>query len=1178
MALALVIGYVFARQGQQLSVQDNLATAAQKTAQGTQLALEGRLDMARRIAQSGEVRQVLRVMQTAPNPAMVAETMLNGLSVAADRAGAEVHFQLFDVEGNYLAGTRELGQDDPSPDPDWHKTLNGTTFTNFHFGEDTVHHSVVITSPIYDDNGADLLGFLSETQSVEDLLLFILGQDGIEQPGSGGKVYYEVVYRQLDGKYVSFYLHRDEPNGGVVTKYQDLDPDLAAVMEQSRAKEEGRYSLWNFDTRGQSIPALLAYHRMRPGNNLHVLVYRSASEAYANINLAALLTLAVSSLVILLFCIIAYRNVNNNIIRPVSLLNEGAQIIRQGDLDLKLKIGTGDEIEELAMSFNKMATALSQNISQLEGSEERYRSLITAMRDGIFQTNPEGMITLINPAGLEILGFVEEKEVIGANIRGLFIEQMDYARVTSDLEKHRFVERTRVWMKKKRSHPICVELSINRVFGEDGQQIGVEGTFRDVTQNVRLEQEARERSERIGAINQIANAINSSLEAGRVYESIVVEVKKLIDFNYAAIALLKNDGKGFETRQLWPELRRAQGSSMRMDDEESCAGWVARENQCLIVDDLQTGDSPFAGQFPRDIRSCLCVPLFATGRIIGTLNLGSEEKGAFGKHEVEISEQMAPHMAVAIRNARLLENLQHSLEEVTRAREKLHEANEELKSLDEMKTNLLSNVSHELRTPLVAVMGYTDMILNGKVGPINEVQREYLGISLRNIDKLVTLIENLLDFSRLHRGAEEIVFDTLDLADCVRTSMQIVQPVADSRGIALVLDAPEEPVLVEGDKGKLGQVFNNLLSNAVKFNEKGGSVTVRLRLLDNNVEVSVSDTGIGIPEEALDKIFTRFYQYDGSSTRKYGGTGIGLSIAQDIMRLHGSSITVSSTVGKGTVFRFVLVLSGAQQGSADSRENNLPIPTETHLLIELVTQDRALSGQIRNLLLSEGMDVIHAAYPSAAISLAEKYSPDCILVDSEAGPLGSVVIEEILSDPISTSVPIILLTNDDGLYQRFRDNIAGRVQRGFRKSTLLSGIHYALSRGVPAGEQLGNKVLCVDDDVEIVRFISRCLQAEGYDTESASTGEEALEKVQTGEYWLVLLDIAMPGMDGWETCRQLKTNAALAGLKIYMVTAKPIDNSMIKINECGADGYLMKPFKPEDLVHIVQSLRARQMT
>ena len=132
---------------------------------------------------------------------------------------------------------------------------------------------------------------------------------------------------------------------------------------------------------------------------------------------------------------------------------------------------------------------------------------------------------------------------------------------------------------------------------------------------------------------------------------------------------------------------------------------------------------------------------------------------------------------------------------------------------------------------------------------------------------------------------------------------------ADSRKITIDMEVPDEPVLVEGDKGKMGQVFNNLLSNAVKFNRNEGNVTIRMKLTDDTVDVTVKDTGIGIPEEKQDKIFTRFYQVDGSSTRKYGGTGIGLSIAQDIMRLHGASIVFSSTPGEGTTFRFVLPLS-----------------------------------------------------------------------------------------------------------------------------------------------------------------------------------------------------------------------------------------------------------------------------
>ncbi|MBI3119467.1 MAG: response regulator, partial [Candidatus Hydrogenedentes bacterium] len=1148
-------------------------TAARKTAEGVNRAVQVLWQPLGRSSVEDTVIQALEQFAAGTNPDL--QSVVNALhreTELSEETGA--FYSLYDAYGTFLVNTGDMDPEDKVR-PDWPDEVTHPQFVDLAHLAPIDRWAVQSAAPVHNLQTGDLLGFLSKTEDIQDLLEFVLGGEQSNESGliRSGLNQYQIAYFGEQGRYL---VRLQDENAQRRLVFEEMDERLAQRIHQSESPGHDSLTLWQYNMHGDSGRVLLAYHQLF-NQDIYVIVYRPMSEVFSNVNRAAMLSIVVTSLVIGFFVVVTYRFVNNNIIRPVSLLNEGAQIIRQGDLELKLVIGTGDEIEELASSFNKMATALRHNINQLEESEEKYRNLINSMRDGIFQTNADGGITFINPAGVEILGYKSAQDVIGTNLRELFIEQIDFARVTNELAKHRFIERTRIWMRKAGGRSICVELSSNRVYDEARGLLGMEGTFRDVTQNVRLEQEARERSERIAAINQIANAINSSLEAGRVYESIVVEVRKLVNFDFAAVSLLNPDGAGFVTRQLWPEPLEEHEPPLRAGIPESCAAWVGRERRCLIVDRLRDGQQPFAADFPDEIQSCLCVPLYATGRIIGSLNLGARDTGVFTKYEAEVLEQMVPHVAVAIRNAQLLENLQHSLEEVTRAREKLHEANEELKTLDEMKTNLLSNVSHELRTPLVAVMGYTDMILNRKAGPINEMQEEYLGISLRNIEKLVTLIENLLDFSRLHRGTEEIVFDTLDLVDCARTSIQIVKPLADGREIDIILNTPGEEVPVEGDKGKLGQVFNNLLSNAAKFNHPGGKIIVDIKPSEDVVDVTVSDTGIGIPEEALDKIFTRFYQYDGSSTRKYGGTGIGLSIAQDIMRLHGSRITVTSKVGQGSQFRFTLPLGNivrqTREGTAQMR-----LPTETHLLVELVSQDRALSAQIRNMLISEGMDVIHAAYPAAAISLAGKYSPDCLVVDTEAGPTGSVVLEEILSDPAASQLPVVLLTNDDDLYRRYRGQVAGRVRRGFRKSMLLSGIHYALSKGLAEIEQLGNKVLCVDDDQEIVTFTTRCLEAEGLETDQCASGEEALERLKSGDYWLVLLDVAMPGLDGWETCARIKGDPALRGVLVYFVTAKPIDKSLSRVQECGADGYLLKPFKAEDLLALVQGFESRLAT
>ncbi len=1215
--VALIVGYAVIHESQRRSVERTLLTAAEKTASGLLLALDSRLRTVKTLARDPEIIATLEtgaaVHPETPSMKALVERLREEGKNADDGPST---YSLFDGQGRLLLSTGVMGEDDKLHD-DWLDRVQTAMFVSFKLRPDLTGYQARTVSPVFasKDNGAPSdkpkrIGFLCEDQGANKLLDFGLGR-GAMFPGAatpdaalsdseGGGDVYQVAHAMRGA--VAFYYF--DAKAAPLLGWEVADPRIQAELSKPNVPLSGTMKISNLKTRNTSLDVILAYRRLfgdQDRYQLYVVIYRPASAVFAGINQWAFYSFIGSILAIAVFLMAAYRSVHNNIVRPLSLLNEGAQIIRQGDLELKLKIGTGDEIEELASSFNKMALALNQNISQLEDSEEKYRSLVTSMRDGIFQTDPLGSITFINPAGAEIFGLDSPNDALGMRLKVGFPEDMDYERIKNDLFRQGFVERTRVWMKRKDSRSICVELSGNRMTDEDGTFIGVEGIFRDVTNSVRLEQQARERSERISAINQIANVINSSIEAGRLHESLTVELKKLVNFDYAAVVLFDERGDGlghvepFAKLQLWPPrgplrptlIARDTGDEPSIQSGNTAVSWVARNRKSLSVEDLQDGPSEFAAEFPEDMRSCLCVPLFAMGRIIGTLNLGADTKSAFSRHDIDVLEEISPHIAVAMRNARLLDNLQQSLDEVTRAREKLHEVNEELKTLDEMKTNLLSNVSHELRTPLVSVMGYTDMLFHRKVGPINEVQHEYLGIILRNIEKLVTLIENLLDFSRLHRGTERMVFDVFDLVDCARTSVQTIQPVADSRKISIECVASSKEVLVDGDKGKMGQVFNNLLSNAVKFNNPDGKVTIIIQEKEDTVEVSVNDTGIGIPPEALDKVFTRFYQYDSSSTRKYGGTGIGLSIAQDIARLHGSRITVTSEAGKGSSFRFSLPLnvprmrSDAGDEHLDESGTGEPLMvSETQMLMVLVTQDRGLNLQLHDLLVPEGIDLIHAIQASSVVDLARKYHPDCILFDvdglnrDDAPTDARAMLDHLLSDPKTSEIPVVLITGNDEWYESFRRKVAARIKPGFRKSSLLSGIHYALSQGVPIGEQLGRKILCVDDDPEILIFISRCLEAEGYTVDTCSAGEEAIEKAASKEYGLVLLDLAMPGMDGWEVCHQLKCNAGLAGIKIFFVTAKPIDRSTSRIQDVGADGYLLKPFRPEDLVELVNDALA----
>jgi PAS domain S-box-containing protein len=268
--------------------------------------------------------------------------------------------------------------------------------------------------------------------------------------------------------------------------------------------------------------------------------------------------------------------------------------------------------------------------------------------------------------------------------------------------------------------------------------------------------------------------------------------------------------------------------------------------------------------------------------------------------------------------------LERSLKELAEARASLQERNAqlerlngELRSLDEMKSNLLANVSHELHTPLVSIKGYTEMILKRKLGPLTPEQERGLLVAQKNIDRLIELIDNLLSFARLETGETQLRIEDVPLFTLVDEAIELVAERVKRRNISITTQYEGDDLVVRGDRVKIGQVFTNLLTNAVKFNRDGGRIAVAARRGRGGfVEVEVADTGIGIPPEEQEKIFERFYQVETGPRRRYEGTGIGLAIVRDILRLHGGSIRVQSTPGQGSTFQFTLPLGRKADGTA----------------------------------------------------------------------------------------------------------------------------------------------------------------------------------------------------------------------------------------------------------------------
>ena len=1156
MLVVFIAGYLAVRQGLSNSAQVDLGSRARVLARAIDDGVKARLLVVEALATSPVVQAAL-APRAAGQPAADGQTSVE--HVLADfgwlsefRGGEIIEISLVDREGRALVSTS--ADTDPSMSELWKDVPSDQRWFIPELIIDpaqNMYHARVVV-PVRAKNSDAVLGHISLLADVAAVL------DMMRSDDEG----------QTD---LPLFAAVDEHSGrafGLRSPTQSfesfvLDEQLVHTMIQSdRRGARSRFG---------DIAHFVGYAPLdlpiRTGwssgaeQQVFIILRRPESVVFGGLNSTSLATLLFGTMFLALFCFKEARRIHNNIVRPVSLLNEGAQIIGQGDLELKLKINTKDEIEELAASFNRMALDLKANIHQLEESEQKYRELVTSIKEGIYQTDLAGIITYANPSAAKIFGCSDTEQFIGKPFAEYFIDEADVAWFRSAMQSTGYVTGYRCWMRREDSENICVELSASQLQSHDGEPIGSDGIVRDVTQRVELERESRERAERIAVINEITNAINSSINVDRVLETVAVEVHKLVEFDMADLMLLTDGRRTLEHYRLWPDYGRAPDVHLEPGHPVE---WVLTHKEPLVVSEHEHGTSD---REDGEMTSQVVLPLVLQDNVVGTFELSSRRQQAFTQNHMEILEQVAAQLAVAVQNAKLYADLEDSFEVVKHAREELARANAELMSLDTMKTNLLSNVSHELRTPLVSIMGYTDMIFNEKAGAINETQKEYLSISLRNIDRLVTLIENLLDFSRLHRGIEALVFESFNLVDVVRSSVEMLRLTAGSRDIEIEIEAAEPEFEVDADRGKLGQVFNNLLSNAVKFNVGGGHVWVRLaRSGSDTVEVSVRDTGIGIDENALDRVFTRFYQADASSTRKYGGTGIGLSIAQDIVRLHGGRISVTSKLGEGSTFRFTLPVSRTDERAEPTDLFPQPQPH----MIEVVTADTDLRATVKGFCDREEISLISATSPENAMALARRHRPDCILVDAETinDAMAAVVIP--LKKGATKKTPIILVSNDTRpVYDEQAELVTARLRRSFTRKTFLHSVRYAMDprkhRGVPAGKD----ILVVDDDPEVIDFVTRCLGAEGYVVSGAANGNEVLDRLRTGSYGLVLLDVAMPGFDGWQVCSQIKGDTALSDMRVYMVTARPEAEVEAEVHRCGADGYILKPFRAEDLTTCV---------
>ena len=696
-----------------------------------------------------------------------------------------------------------------------------------------------------------------------------------------------------------------------------------------------------------------------------VFVEQPLVEAFegirASVIRAALLILVGVALSVLAGLVLARR-----MVKPIQALQAGAARIGTGELGHRIEVKTGDELETLADQFNRTAAQLEESYANLEQKvEARTRELSEALEQ---QTATSEILRVISSSpndlgpvfdamlanatrlceartGLLALYTGEMFEVVahrGANPAWLEVARsgirpspqtglgrmlaerrpVHVPDITADLAYHErdpqrmatvdlLQARSCVWVPMLKENTLVGAMVIYRheVRPFTDKQIELVKTFADqaviAIENVRLFQELQARTralarsvEELEVLGEVGRAVSSTLDLETVLATIIRRANQLSGTDFGVIYEYDEATERFRLR-----------ATENLDDDlvgllrstplarwEGAMGRAAEAREPVQIPDI-LDEGAYQSSVREALvrtghRALLAVPLLREDTIIGALVVARKAPGAFAPEVVELLKTFATQSVLAIQNARLFREIA--------------DKSAQLEVADRHKSEFLANMSHELRTPLNAVIGFSEVLLERMFGEVNDKQAEYLQDILSSGRHLLSLINDILDLSKIEAGRMELELASFDLPTAVDNALTLVRERASRHGIILGLGVDAQVGQIVADERKVKQVLVNLLSNAVKFTPEGGRVEVAVARANGSVEVSVSDTGIGIAAEDQEAIFEEFRQVGSDYARKREGTGLGLPLAKRFVELHGGRLWVKSEVGRGSTFTFSL--------------------------------------------------------------------------------------------------------------------------------------------------------------------------------------------------------------------------------------------------------------------------------
>lgn len=416
----------------------------------------------------------------------------------------------------------------------------------------------------------------------------------------------------------------------------------------------------------------------------------------------------------------------------------------------------------------------------------------------------------------------------------------------------------------------------------------------------RLYRSEQRRANQLALLNQIGRDLTASLDVETIIERVIGPIRRKLGYYGVNLGLVEGDNLVYRVNLA---LDMPEGKLYPVPlNANNLGSYCVKTGEMLLVQDVSREPRFRFWEMLPETRAEMLLPLRSAGQVIGVLDIESDRVNAFDDDDVILLKTLADETSVALENARRFERLRQQSAELNQTNRKLAEANR-------LKSEFLANVSHELRTPLNSIIGYIDMLQAGFYGDLTAEMNDPLERVTRNSQRLLALINDVLDLSNIEAGRFQVIPEYFVVADMLHNTCNRFDQQARQKGLDFQLQIdPAMPRLIQHDPRRLHQVLCNLLANAVKFTERG-KITVTVALLPaapSRFTISVQDTGIGIPEGEFEHIFEEFRQIDGSSTRQYGGTGLGLALVARTCQMMGGDVRVSSLVGKGSTFVITL--------------------------------------------------------------------------------------------------------------------------------------------------------------------------------------------------------------------------------------------------------------------------------